>query len=442
MCIFHKHHLPNEEIIKLQEDISKVNAEKSETGADVSGLKNQIEEKWHYLEDLQGENPMVHAHVSPSVVAQIISEWTGIPAGNMVADEATTLLQLEDLINERVKGQSWGMAEIADSLRSARTGLKNEEAPLGVFLLSGPSGVGKTETALAISDLLFGGSESVTTINMSEYQDSMSVTQLKGVSAGFVGYGEGGVLTEAVRKRPYTVVILDEVEKAHKDVLNMFYQVFDKGILRDGEGRAVNFRNTVIVMTSNLGADTIMQLAFSGKALDYEEFKKAVLPELTAHFQPALLARCKALPFMPLGSDVIQDITILKLGKVQKRLMEKHQLNFKVDASAIQRIVADCTVVQSGARNIDTIIEQQILPTISQRILENMAEDTADTELIIKANEDGDYVYDYGDGQEIVVASLSAAPAQSEQVEEATSESPENSAPESDEEASKEEPAD
>ena len=245
---------------------------------------------------------------------------------------------------------------------------------MGVFLVTGPSGVGKTEVARAISDILFGGEKFVVTINMSEYQDSMSVTQLKGASAGYVGYGDGGVLTEGVRKRPYTVVILDEVEKAHKDVLNMFYQVFDKGMLRDGEGRDINFRNTVILMTSNLGLDTITALHASGQAQDLDDYRQAILQELTDHFAPALLARCKVVPFLPLDSEVLKRIVFLKLMKLGRRLMERHKLAFAVAPEVVRDIVLLCTVAQSGARNIDTIIDQKLMPEISRQLLSHMAE--------------------------------------------------------------------
>jgi type VI secretion system protein VasG len=332
------------------------------------------------------------------VIAQIIGEWTGIPAGNMLKNEAQALLDLEKTINERVVGQSGGVAEIASTLRGAKLGLGNPEAPMGVFLVTGPSGVGKTEVARAISDILFGGEKFVVTINMSEYQDSMSVTQLKGASAGYVGYGDGGVLTEGVRKRPYTVVILDEVEKAHKDVLNMFYQVFDKGMLRDGEGRDINFRNTVIIMTSNLGLDTITQLHATGQAETLDQYREAILQELTDHFAPALLARCKVVPFLPLDAEVLKRIVFLKLMKLGKRLMEKHKLAFAVAPEVVRDIVLLCTTAQSGARNIDIIIDQKVMPAISSQLLTHMAEDKVFTHLFLASDPKQGFVCSFSVG--------------------------------------------
>jgi type VI secretion system protein VasG len=297
-----------------------------------------------------------------------------------------------------VVGQGLGVAEIASTLRGAKLGLGNPEAPMGVFLVTGPSGVGKTEVARAISDILFGGEKFVVTINMSEYQDSMSITQLKGASAGYVGYGDGGVLTEGVRKRPYTVVILDEVEKAHKDVLNMFYQVFDKGMLRDGEGRDINFRNTVILMTSNLGLDTITALHASGQAQGLDDYRQAILQELTDHFAPALLARCKVVPFLPLDSEVLKRIVFLKLMKLGRRLMERHKLAFAVSPEVVRDIVLLCTVAQSGARNIDTIIDQKLMPEISRQLLGHLAENEAHTHLFIGSDGNGGFVCSFSTG--------------------------------------------
>jgi type VI secretion system protein VasG len=368
------------------------------SAAEIEALQKEMEAKWKLLEEMQGETPMVHAHVSSGVVAQIIEEWTGIPAGNMLKNEAQALLELENTINERVVGQAMGVKEISSTLRGAKLGLGNPSAPLGVFLVTGPSGVGKTEVALTISDVLFGGEKFVVTINMSEYQDSMSITQLKGASAGYVGYGDGGVLTEGVRKRPYTVVILDEVEKAHKDVLNMFYQVFDKGSLRDGEGRDINFRNTVIIMTSNLGLDTITRMHAEGKAETLDEYREAILQELTDHFQPALLARCKVVPFLPLDQEVLKRIIILKLMKLGKRLMERHKLAFAVAPEVVRDIVMLCTVSQSGARNIDIVIDQKIMPEISSQLLMQMAENRVNTHLFISSDEKGGFKCTFSTG--------------------------------------------
>jgi type VI secretion system protein VasG len=258
--------------------------------------------------------------------------------------------------------------------------------------------VGKTEVARTIADILYGGERNVVTINMSEYQDSMSVTQLKGASAGYVGYGDGGVLTEGVRKRPYTVVILDEVEKAHKDVLNMFYQVFDKGILRDGEGRDISFRNTVILMTSNLGLQTITELAAQNEDAPLDLYRESILDELTAHFQPALLARCKVVPFLPLGQDALKRIVVLKLMKLGKRLMERHKLAFAVDPEVVRNVVMACTTAQSGARNIDSILDQRIMPEISKIMLGNMAEGKYSTHMYLGSDGGEGFTLTFSEG--------------------------------------------
>ncbi|MBW8890208.1 MAG: type VI secretion system ATPase TssH [Fibrobacteres bacterium] len=389
---------------------AKANAAKAAeplTPEQEASLREELDAKWKALEAMQGEEPMVHAHVAPEVIAQIIGEWTGIPAGNMLKNEAQALLDLEMTINQRVVGQEMGVAEMASTLRGAKLGLGNPEAPMGVFLVTGPSGVGKTEVARAISDILFGGEKFVVTINMSEYQDSMSVTQLKGASAGYVGYGDGGVLTEGVRRRPYTVVILDEVEKAHKDVLNMFYQVFDKGMLRDGEGRDINFRNTVIIMTSNLGLETITNMHILSQDRSLDEYREAILGELTAHFAPALLGRCKVVPFLPLDAEVLKRIVMLKLMKLGKRLMEKHKLAFAVAPEVVRDIVVLCTTSQSGARNIDTVIDQKLMPLISGYILRHMAEEKTYTHLFLYSDGQGGFACNFSVGDFVLPPELS-----------------------------------
>ncbi|MGL1885525.1 MAG: type VI secretion system ATPase TssH [Reichenbachiella sp.] len=381
-------------IIAFEEKVQAAEGDEKES------LRVELKGMWEELEEVQSEKPLVYAHVTPAVVAQIIEEWTGIPAGNMMKGEAQTLLELEQTINDRVVGQPWGVAEIANTIRSGKMGLNKAEAPMGVFLVTGPSGVGKTEVARTLADLMFGGERAVVTINMSEYQDSMSVTQLKGASAGYVGYGDGGVLTEGVRKNPYTVVILDEVEKAHKDVLNMFYQVFDQGILRDGEGRDINFRNAVIIMTSNLGTDTICNMAVDEEnSYEFSEYGDAIVDELTAHFMPALLARCKVVPFLPLGFDSLQKIIAIKLNKIANSLMDKHGICFAVSPKVINKVVNQCTLMQSGARIIDTIIDQQILPEISRQLLMNVAEENTVTHLFVSVDEDaGKYEFFFSEG--------------------------------------------
>ncbi len=355
---------------------------------------------WEELAELQGEKPLVHPYVTRQVLSEVIEEWTGIPAGNMLRDEARLLLELENTLNSRVIGQSWGVRELAQTIRSSRMGLTRPETPKGVFLITGPSGVGKTEVAKAIADLLYGGERSVVTLSMSEYQDAISVTALKGASAGYVGYGDGGTLTEGVRKNPYTVVILDEIEKAHKDVLNMFYQVFDQGVLRDGEGRDISFRNTVVIMTSNLGLDTITSMATdSENQYAYEEYTEAILPELTAHFQPALLARCKVVPFLPLGTDSLRYIVSLKLDKVARRLADQHGVQLACSAGLLDHIVEQCNLVQSGARLLDSLLDRDILPGVSALLLQRIAQGTQGSRIAVGLGEDGRPFFRLDDGE-------------------------------------------
>jgi len=329
------------------------------------------------------------SEVGPQVLAEVIEEWTGIPAGNLLRDEAATLLSLEESLAGRVIGQPWGIREIATTLRAARMGLTRPETPQGVFLLAGPSGVGKTETAKAIADLLYGGKASMVVLNMSEYQDAISVTQIKGASAGYVGYGDGGVLTEGVRKRPYAVVVLDEVEKAHKDVLNLFYQVFDQGSLRDGEGREVSFRDAVILMTSNLGAETILAMAQDSEAaFSYEEYAEAIAPELAAHFQPALLSRCKVVPYLPLGVSALRGIAIRKLDAIARRI-ERHGLTLSVSEALVESLVEQNGHLQSGARRLDAWLDRELLPEISRLLLRRIAEDISVERMVAELDDQG-----------------------------------------------------
>jgi len=330
-------------------------------------------EAMHTLQGIQGSDPLVPTEVTAEAVSQVIADWTGIPLGKMVRDQAGALLRFEEEMGKRIKGQDHVLATVAEGVRAAKAGLKAPEQPMGVFLFVGPSGVGKTETALGVADLLFGGEQFMTTINMSEFQEKHTVSRLIGSPPGYVGYGEGGVLTEAVRQRPYSVVLLDEVEKADPDVMNLFYQVFDKGSLSDGEGREVDFKNTVIFMTSNLGTDVIMA-GFQAGLRDIKEFVTAVRPVLNKHFKPALVARMTLVPFFPIGPEAMKMISRLKLGKLQSRLLETHGIVCKVDETVIDAIADRCTEVETGARNVDHILRGTLLPRISQEILKKMAE--------------------------------------------------------------------
>ncbi|CNB24999.1 type VI secretion system ATPase TssH [Yersinia intermedia] len=335
------------------------------------------------LSQIQGNAPLLSLDVDVRTVATVIADWTGVPLSSLLKDEQTDLLQLENHLATRVVGQDAALVEMAQRLRAAKTGLTSENGPLGVFLLVGPSGVGKTETALALADTLFGGEKSLITINMSEYQEAHTVSQLKGSPPGYVGYGQGGILTEAVRKRPYSVVLLDEVEKAHTDVINLFYQVFDRGFMRDGEGREIDFRNTVILMTANLGSDHLMQLLDEQPEATHSDLHELLRPILRDHFQPALLARFQTLIYRPLDATALRTIVEMKLAQVAKRLNKHYGLQCTIEESLYDTLVAACLLPDTGARNIDSLLNQQILPVLSQQLLSRMSEQQRTTSLTL-----------------------------------------------------------
>ncbi len=361
------------------------------------------------LASAQGKAPLIFADVDAQAIARVVAEWTGVPVGNLVEDELQTLLALEAQLATRVVAQDDALAALAESLRTAKAGLKNEHAPLGVFLLTGPSGVGKTETALALADLLFGGEASLTTINMSEYQESHTVSQLKGSPPGYVGYGRGGVLTEAVRQRPYCVVLLDEVEKAHRDVLDTFYQVFDRGVMRDGEGREIDFRNCVIVMTSNLGSAQIDESTAERPTITQAELVDAIRPQLVAHFQPALLARFQTLVYRPLDAIALASIVRLKLGKVAERLRRQHDVELTCDEPLIDAMAELCLARESGARNVDAFLNQRILPTVSRQLLARMAGGATPATIALSSSADGNLTIDFINRENAVGAAEPAA---------------------------------
>ncbi|CAB3751524.1 type VI secretion system ATPase TssH [Paraburkholderia solisilvae] len=349
------------------------------------------------LSDAQGTTPLIFADVDAQAIARVVSEWTGVPVGNLVEDELRSLLAIEQGLAQRVVAQDDALAALAESLRTAKAGLKAEHAPLGVFLLAGPSGVGKTETALALADLLFGGESALTVINMSEYQEAHTVSQLKGSPPGYVGYGKGGVLTEAVRQRPYCVVLLDEVEKAHRDVLDLFYQVFDRGTMRDGEGREIDFRNCVILMTSNLGSAEIDEATAEHPALSQRELLDAIHPRLVAHFQPALLARFQTLVYRPLEAAALERIAKLKIGKVAERLRRQHNVTLTSDEALTASLAQLCLARESGARNVDAFLNQRILPAVSRELLARMADGLAPAEIRLSMSADGNLMIDFVD---------------------------------------------
>jgi type VI secretion system protein VasG len=326
-------------------------------------------------------NPMIHADVDEAIIAEVVSGWTGIPLGRMVQDEIATVQSLSSHLQQRVVGQNHAMDIIARQLQIAWSGLEDPTKPRGVFLLTGPSGVGKTETALALADLLYGGERNMVIINMSEYQEAHSVSGLKGSPPGYVGFGEGGVLTEGVRRKPYCVVLLDEVEKAHPDVLELFYQVFDKGNLEDSEGQAVNFKNTVIILTSNVGTDVIQRATEGGVTVDGknrkptpEDLAELVRPQLLKIFKPAFIGRMQVIPYLQLGDDVLHKIIGLKLGKIQKRFKLNFGAELTYDPALLEVIRERCTEQESGARNAEAILNQSVLATLSERVLSRMAE--------------------------------------------------------------------
>ncbi|SAL70911.1 protease associated ATPase ClpB [Caballeronia choica] len=337
-----------------------------------------------------GADALVHAEVDEAAIARVIADWTGVPAGSLLSDELATLLDLETRLARVVVGQDDALTALGKSLRAAKAGLKSEEAPLGVFLLVGPSGVGKTETARALADLMFGGERALVSINLSEYREAHTVSQLKGSPPGYVGYGQGGVLTEAVRQRPYSVILLDEVEKAHRDVLNLFYQVFDRGFMRDGEGRAIDFRNTVIVMTSNLGSDEITGAMEVSKDVTTGTLMEAIRPLLVEHFQPALLARFQTIVYRPLSSDTLASIVRMKLDKVAQRIERRFNVPLVCDDALIGELVRACQLPDSGARNIHSLLDQQILPVLARELLARAASQQASAAVRLSySDEDG-----------------------------------------------------
>jgi type VI secretion system protein VasG len=325
----------------------------------LEGVEAALSAAEEALAGLQGEEKLVYIEVAPDTVAKVVSDRTGVPLGKMMRDRAANALAFESSLKARIKGQDHAMALIAETLKSASSGLRDPDQPMGIFLLAGPSGTGKTETALSVADMMFGGEQSSVIINMSEFQEKHTVSRLVGSPPGYVGYGEGGVLTEAVRQRPYTVVLLDEVEKAHLDVVNLFYQVFDKGILSDGEGREINFRNTVVFLTSNLALDVITELCAEGERPPADVVLAAVRPILSNHFKPALLARMSVIPFYTLPKDALRGIVDLKLKKVIARMAANNKIALEVTNQARDAITARCTEVETGARNIDFILNKK-----------------------------------------------------------------------------------
>ncbi|MGO9272165.1 MAG: type VI secretion system ATPase TssH [Terriglobia bacterium] len=369
-------------------------AEAPKSAVDAVALRAELAKAETDLAALQGETPMIRVAVDGQIIGEVISAWTGIPAGKMMKDEISTVLSLPTLLGQRVIGQMHALERISQRISTARARLDDPNKPIGVFMLVGPSGVGKTETALALSDLLYGGERNLITINMSEFQEAHTVSTLKGSPPGYVGYGEGGVLTEAVRRRPYSVVLLDEVEKAHPDVMELFYQVFDKGQMEDGEGREIDFKNTIIILTTNAGTDTMAKLCADPETTPSAEgLVKALKPELNKIFKPAFLGRMVIIPYFPIRDESMKLIINLKLGKIKRRIHENHKIDLTYDDALVNEVAKRCTEVESGARNVDNILTNTLLPEISRQLLGRMAEGQPMERIQVGIGVDGGFTY-------------------------------------------------
>lgn len=362
-------------------------------GAGKADVLKQLSEKFGTLEARDPEKRMIYAHVDEQVVASVVSDWTGIPVGRMVKDEIESVLRLPEILNKRVVGQSHGLSMIAKRIETNRAKLDNPNKPIGVFMLCGPSGVGKTETALALAESLYGGEQNMITINMSEFQEAHTVSSLKGAPPGYVGYGEGGRLTEAVRRKPYSVILLDEVEKAHVDVHEIFFQVFDKGFMDDGNGRRIDFKNTLIILTTNVGTDLIMELSADPKYRENSEaLAQELRPELLQVFPAALLGRIVTIPYYPLSTEMLGGIIRLQLDRIGRRIRDNHDAGFAYDQAVVDHIASLCNDPSSGGRMIDNIITNTLLPALSREFLKRSLakEPLKEAKVTI---ENGDFAY-------------------------------------------------
>jgi type VI secretion system protein VasG len=379
-------------VLDLRKELQGMDKTDLET---VAQLKARLREADGLLSGVRKDHALMQLEVNEDVIAHVVSDWTGIPLGKMIQDEAQNMIHLEEKLGERVKGQDHALGSIAEVIRASKSGIKNPNQPMGVFLLAGPSGVGKTETGLAIADILFGSEKNSVTINMSEFQESHTVSRLIGSPPGYVGYGEGGMLTEAVRQKPYSVVLLDEVEKAHPDISNLFYQVFDKGVLTDGEGKEINFKNTVIILTSNLATDIIQEMTLQEEEFSIEAVTSAIRPMLSQYFKPALLARMTVLPFVSLKPDAMAMIVKLKLDKVKKTLKQNNKIILNYSGAVVEQITDRCTEVETGARNIDYILNANIFPKISRELLTQMSTGGMPSEIILDVDEAKAFTIDF-----------------------------------------------
>jgi type VI secretion system protein VasG len=373
---------------------NKAEASLADDGVDKSKLVEQLRAIETQLAELQGENPLVHPEVDENAVASVVADWTGIPVGRMVKDEIKAVLELTRNLEQRVLGQAHALEAIAKRIQTSRAKLDNPNKPIGVFLLTGTSGVGKTETALALSETLYGGESNMITINMSEFQEAHTVSTLKGAPPGYVGYGEGGVLTEAVRRRPYSIVLLDEVEKAHSDVHEIFFQVFDKGMMEDGEGRMIDFKNTIIILTTNVGTEMIESMCKDPELVPgVDAIAAALRKPLLDAFPAALLGRMVTIPYMPLSPDVLRKIIILQLSRVVKRVQTNHKAKLKYNDEVVDLILSRCTEAESGGRMIDAILTNTLLPEMSHRFLNAMMDGREINEIEISVK-DSEFNYE------------------------------------------------
>src|ERR1700733_13030017 len=364
---------------------------------DKDALRTQLTAASAKLRDLQGETPLIFPVVDRQAVAEVVAGWTGIPAGRMQSNEIRTVLNLQQAMGTRIVGQPHALDAVAQAIRTSRAGLTDPRKPIGVFLMVGTSGTGKTETALTLADLLYGGEQNMTVINMSEFKEEHKVSLLMGSPPGYVGYGEGGILTEAVRRRPYSVILLDEMEKAHPGVQDVFFQVFDKGNMKDGEGRDIDFKNTVLIMTSNAGTDLITQLfADPETAPDAAGLADALMPELMKHLKPAFLGRVTLVPYFPLSPDIIKQIVDLQLNRVRRRVQETYGAKFAWDKSLVQTIAERCTETSSGARNVEKILSRTLLPELSAEVLSRLAEGASITGITVGVDTAGSFQYNIG----------------------------------------------
>jgi type VI secretion system protein VasG len=373
---------------------TRAKIESPEDTADKDVLRETLTAASKHLRELQGEEPLIYPVVDGVAVGEVVAGWTGIPMGRMQTNEIRTVLNLRETMENRIVGQSHALEAVAQAIQTSRAGLTDPRKPIGVFLMVGTSGTGKTETALTLADLLYGGEQNMTVINMTEFKEEHKVSLLMGSPPGYVGYGEGGVLTEAVRRRPYSVILLDEMEKAHPGVQDIFFQVFDKGNMKDGEGRDIDFKNTVIIMTSNAATDLIVRLCADPDTMpDAAGLAEALMPELMKTFKPAFLGRVTLVPYFPLSPDIIKKIVELQLGRVRRRVQESYGAKFLWDGSLIDTIAARCTETSSGARNVEKILSRTLLPELSAEVLSRLAEGDAIDSISVGVDPAGSFQY-------------------------------------------------